>query len=377
MTGKKNSLHRVAVIGWELPPAFSGGLGIHTFNLFREMSKMVDVDVYVPKLGPLYQHYPFNVRTVELGVKEGVNPYLAGDFYDAVNAYNQKLARLTTVNGADIVHCHDWITFPAGISIKERFRVPLVVTVHSTEFDRSGGFYPQKWIMDIEGEGIRMADMVITVSQYTKKIIVEQYGIPGEKVTVVHNGVGNHFLELPPRNYSSTGSVLYFGRITAQKGPEFFIEAASKAVESIPGLKFVIAGTGDLMNKAREIAATALPPHSYRFTGFIDLDYAIDLYRSSDAFVLPAVSEPFGITVLESMSSGTPAIISRTTGVGESLRNVLKADFWDTDLIAEYIVGTVKYSGLRSTLGIEGMMEARHFTWKRAAEETLRVYMSL
>ncbi|MEM4108615.1 MAG: glycosyltransferase family 4 protein [Conexivisphaerales archaeon] len=394
---------KVAVIGWELPPFFSGGLGIHTFNLFSELSKMIDVDVYVPHLGPLYPfnsikskanndlagiygyyqfkvwrksgfnyswqlYYPFNVRFVEIGASEY-------NFYDAVERYNRAFDKID-INGADIVHCHDWITFRAGIKIKERFRVPLIVTVHSTEMDRSGGFYPQKWIMDIEKDGMREADRIIAVSQYTKKMIVDTYGIPKEKIFVVHNGVGRHFLELPPRNYHSTGRVLYFGRITAQKGPEFFIEAASKAIGMHPGIKFVIAGIGDLLNKTKEKAESALPHDSYRFTGFIDLNEALNLYRSSDAFVLPAVSEPFGITVLESMSSGTPAIISKTTGVGESLRNVLKADFWDTDMIAEYIVGIVKYSGLRSTLGMEGVLESKQFTWKRAADETLKVYRS-
>jgi len=366
---------KVAVIGWELPPAFSGGLGIHTFNLFGEMSKMIDVDVYVPKLGPLYPHYPFNVMAVDIGIRAAVNSYsVSYDFYEAVKRYNRELERISTINGAGIVHCHDWITFQAGMRIKERFKVPLVVTVHSTEMDRSGGFYPQRWIMDIEREGMKYADRVIAVSHYTKKMIMSNYGIEADKITVVHNGVGRHFLDLPPRDYRPTRNVIYFGRITTQKGPAFFIEAASKATEMVPGIKFIIAGTGELLNRIKEEARATLPRGSYEFTGFIELNEAIDLYRKSDAFVLPAVSEPFGITVLEAMSSGTPAIISRTTGVGESLRNVLRADFWDTDLIAEYIAGTVKYDGFRSTLGREGMSEARQFTWRRAAEQTLGVY---
>jgi len=367
---------KVAVIGWELPPAFSGGLGIHTYNLFGELSKIIQVDVYVPRLGLLFHHYPFNVRAIDIGMSVSYGPYgsISYDFLEAVNRYNRAIEEMSSINGATIIHCHDWITFKAGTRLKEKFKVPLIVTVHSTEFDRSGGFYPQKWIMDIEREGMKEADRVITVSHYTKKIIVNMYGIPADKVSVVHNGVGNHFLELPGRNYEQTGNVLYFGRVTAQKGPEFFIEAAAKAIEMYPNIKFTVAGTGDLLERVKEMARSELPVGSYRFTGFIDLNEAIRLYRSSDAFVLPAVSEPFGITVLEAMSSGTPAIISRTTGVGEALRNMLRADFWDTDLIAEYIVGTVKYRGLRETLGREGMLEARKFTWKRAAEETLEVY---
>lgn len=367
---------KVAVIGWELPPAFSGGLGIHTFNLFGEMSKLIDIDVYIPRIGPLYDHYPFNVRTVELGVgvRNGVYESLTYDFYEAINRYNRAFEEMDTINGASIVHCHDWITFQAGIELKERFNIPLVVTVHSTETDRSGGFYPQKWIMDIEREGMKEADRVIAVSHYTKKIIIDTYDIRPDKISVIHNGVGKHFLELPSRDYYPTGKVLYFGRITTQKGPTFFIESASKVIDLLPKVKFVIAGTGELLNRMKEAAKSALPRGSYEFTGFIDLNKAITLYRNSDVFVLPAVSEPFGITVLEAMSSGTPTIISRTTGVGESLKNVLKAEFWDTDLIAEYIAGTVRYRGLRATLGSNGMSEAKQFTWKRAAEETLKVY---
>ncbi len=367
---------KVAVIGWELPPAFSGGLGIHTYNLFGELSKTIQVDVYVPRLGPLFEHYPFNVRAIDIGMRASYGSYgsISYDFLKAVNRYNRAIEEMSSVNGATIVHCHDWITFNAGIRLKERFKLPLIVTVHSTEIDRSGGFYPQKWIMDIEREGMEEADRVIAVSQYTRRIIVDMYGIPADKISVVHNGVGKHFLELPSRNYLPTGNVLYFGRVTTQKGPEFFIEAASKAIQMHPNIRFTVAGTGDLLDKVKEEARSVLPKGSYEFTGFIDLYEALKLYRSSDAFVLPAVSEPFGITVLESMSSGTPAIISKTTGVGEALRNVLKADFWDTDVIAEYIVGTVKYRGLRETLGREGMLEAREFTWKRAADETLKVY---
>ncbi len=370
---------KVAVIGWEIPPAFTGGLGIHTFNLFGELSKFIDIDIYVPNLGPLYDHYPFNVRTIDIGVRENYEPYrtISYDFYEAVKRYNNLLSEIEDLRGANIIHCHDWITYRAGIELKEKFKVPLVVTVHSTEIDRSGGFYPQKWIMDIESEGLKIADRVIAVSHYTKKLIMNTYNIPADKISVVHNGVGKHFLRLPPKEYNSNGKVLYFGRITTQKGPFFFIEAASKAIEMYPKMKFVIAGTGDLLNEIKEKARIILPKGSYEFKGFVNYNEALNLYRISDVFVLPAVSEPFGITVLESMCSGTPAIISKTTGVGESLRNVLRADFWDTDVIGEYIAGVVKYRGLRKTLGLEGMFEAKQYTWEKAAKETMEVYTGI
>jgi len=370
---------KVAVIGWEIPPLFTGGLGIHTYNLFGELSKFIDIDLYVPNLGSLYDHYPFNVIPVEIGIKGKLGNYgsISYDFYGAVNRYNSLIGEINDLRGAEIIHCHDWITFRAGIELKEKFNLPLVLTVHSTEIDRSGGFYPQRWIMDIEREGMEMADRIIAVSHYTKKLIMNIYNIPSHKIYVVHNGVGKRFLSLPEKDYKSTGNVLYFGRITTQKGPFFFVEAAAKAIEMQRNLKFVIAGTGDLLDETKELAKRMLPEGSYDFKGFVDYNEAFNLYRNSDVFVLPAVSEPFGITVLESMCSGTPAIISKTTGVGESLRNVFRADFWDTDLIAEYIAGTVKYKALRKTMGIQGMIEARGFTWERAAMETLEVYKGL
>ncbi|MEM0138906.1 MAG: glycosyltransferase family 4 protein [Thermoplasmatales archaeon] len=370
---------KIAVIGWELPPAFSGGLGIHTLNLFSVISKFADVDVYIPRISLLYHTYPFHVRFVPLTYNGigGNYDLLIPEFNSAVKEYNEKVVKSFVSEGVNVIHCHDWITFNAGVELKEKYGIPLVVTVHSTEMDRSGNFYPQKWIMDIEGKGMRAADHIITVSDYTKRLVMETYKIPVEKITTIHNGLGKHFYFLPPKDYDLSGHVLYFGRVTMQKGPKFFIEAAKKVVEKFQGIKFVVAGTGEQMDEMRALAKELSISRNVIFTGFVDLSQAIHFYRTSDAFVLPAVSEPFGITVLEAMSSGTPAIISTTTGVGEALKNVLKADFWDTDLIADYIAGVLKYGSLRKTLGSIGQIEAKRFTWEAAALQTMEVYSEL
>ncbi|MEM0137645.1 MAG: glycosyltransferase family 4 protein [Thermoplasmatales archaeon] len=370
---------KIAVIGWELPPAFSGGLGIHTLNLYSIIGKVAEVDIYIPKVSLLYHTYPFHVIFVPLGGDVSVENYGLGipDFNSAVMEYNEKVVQTFVKDGVDVIHCHDWITFKAGIELKERYGIPLVVTVHSTEVDRSGNFYPQKWIMDIEEEGMKKADHIIAVSNYTKRLIMDTYKIPGEKITTVHNGLGKHFFFLPPKDYDLSGQILYFGRVTMQKGPKFFIEAAKKVVAKMKEVRFIIAGTGEQVGEMRTLSKELSIEKNVLFTGFVDLNQAIHYYRISDAFVLPAVSEPFGITVLEAMSSGTPAIISKTTGVGESLKNVLKTDFWDTDLISDYIIGVLKYRSLRKTLGSIGQIEAKRFTWENAALQTMEVYSAL
>jgi glycosyltransferase involved in cell wall biosynthesis len=370
---------KIAVIGWELPPAFSGGLGVHTINLFSVISKFAKVEVYIPRMAALYPSYPFSVRVIPLsnrGMKSNYEP-LMPNFNDAVLEYNQKVVSAFSPRGVDVMHCHDWITFNAGIALKEKYGIPLVVTVHSTEMDRSGNFYPQKWIMDIEEEGMREADHIIAVSDYTKKKVMDTYHISSGKITTIHNGLSKYFYYLPSKNYDLSGYVLYFGRITMQKGPKFFVEAAKKVTDKLNNVKFIVAGTGEQLEEMKSLARDLSIQRNITFTGFVNLSDAIHYYRTSDLFVLPAVSEPFGITVLEAMSSGTPAIISNTTGVGEALKNILKTEFWDTDLIANYIIGVLKYRSLRSTLGAVGQIEAKKFTWDNAAIETMEVYSSL
>ncbi len=366
---------KVSVLGWELPPAFAGGLGIHTINLFTIISKIMEVNLYVPDAPGLLQEYPFEVTRINTH-PNGNNYDRSNDFYELVLKYNDLIIS-DFKDDASIIHAHDWITFRAGVRLKKKTGKPLVVTVHSTEYDRSGNFNPQRRIMEIEEEGIREADRVISVSNYTKRIIHEQYGIDNNKIEVIYNGVSSSLYSNTDKNYDVTKRVLYFGRVTPQKGPKFFVEAARKVLTRRNDVVFVVAGTGDQLAEMKNSVRILGIEENFEFTGFVSENYSLKIYRDSDVFVLPAVSEPFGMTVLESMSTGTPTVISKTTGVGEALSNVLKCDFWDTDKMADYILAILNYKPLREVMGKRGRIEAMNFTWEKAAIKTMGVYNSI
>lgn len=365
---------RVSVLGWELPPSFSGGLGIHTINLFTNLADVLDINVYVPDFHQLRSSYPFTVTRVDFG--DLGEPYSRSkDFYDLVKQYNDKLVATFDPN-TDIIHAHDWITVPAALSLKKKYDLPVVLTFHSTEYDRSGNFNPQERIMKIERDGYNNADRIITVSGYTDKILRVLYGGHG-KTTIVYNGVSSSIFSNIRKNYNSNGRVLYFGRVTPQKGPTFFVELAREVLLVDSEVKFILAGTGDQYWQIREMVNRLGLEGNFEFTGFVTEESALKLYRDCDVFVLPAVSEPFGMTVLESMSSGTPAVISKTTGVGEALFNSLKCDFWDVDLMSDYVNSILRHRALREVLGERGRVEAINFSWEKAAIKTLGVYKSL
>ncbi len=370
---------KVSVIGWELPPAFAGGLGIHTINLYSILSRMIDIDLYVPYSEKLFDKYPFNVKKISVYKYRSNYEFssLKNTFMDEILYYNSRVIDEFDPKNVDLIHAHDWITYPAGIHLREKYGIPLIVTVHSTEFDRSGNFFPQKSIMNIESAGIKKADKVIAVSNLTKRTIIENYHADPGKINVIYNGIDSSFINNPSRSYEKTNKILYFGRITTQKGPKFFLEAAYKSLKINKNIKFVMAGTGDQLNEIKILSKRYGIYKNFYFPGFVPEELAMWYYRNADAFILPAVSEPFGMSVIEAMSAGTPVIISKTTGVGESLLNVLSADFWDTDLISNYILNLVEYKSLRSVLGSNGQMEAKLFTWDKTAMKTLEVYRSL
>ncbi|KJE49254.1 MULTISPECIES: glycosyltransferase family 4 protein [Acidiplasma] len=379
---------RISVIGWELPPAFSGGLGVHTINIFSIINKIFDVTLYIPDVSGLYPYYPFRVKRVKTNYKineknirnesyyTGFDGIKFHDFNEKIKYYNEMVVDQFDPE-TDIIHCHDWITFEAGIELKERYNKPLVITVHSTEIDRSGNFFPQKYIMDIERRGIKYADRIIAVSEYTQKMIIKYYNADPKKIYVVHNGIDNTFINMPQKSYDLYRNILYFGRITTQKGPRFFLDAAYRVIKKFPDIKFTFAGTGDQEPEMRRITGELGINRNVIFRGFVSFNEQIYYYKNSDVFLLPAVSEPFGMSVIEAMSTGTPAIISYTTGVGEALHNVFRSDYWDTELLSEYIISMLLHRGLRETMGINGQIEARKFTWESAAIKTMEVYRSI
>ena len=371
---------RVAMLGWEYPPFKAGGLATHCFGLTRSLAdRGVLVDFFMPKTKRSAVSDRSGLRIVEVGESE-VFPYdrpdvkeIGGGFFDAVYFYNDLvvscvLENSSRVGGYDVVHCHDWLTMKAGVALKGLLGVPLVVSVHSTEFDRSGWLFPNQWFVDIEREGMLVADRVIAVSHFTKRVIVERYGIDSGKVVVVHNAV------YPIAEGHKREIVLFLGRLTIQKGAEFFLRAARKVVDFEPDVRFVVAGSGDLLPRLISEAIDLGISDRVVFTGRLSDEEVRHIYGISSVYVMPSVSEPFGITALEAVSAGTPVIASRSAGFSEVFSNCLRVDFWDVDEMANKIVSLLRYEPLRRTLSVEGRREIELFTWDRVAGLTLDVY---
>ena len=367
---------KIAMIGWEYPPFKVGGLGTHCYGLTHGLAdKNVHIDFYMPKLRQKVKSDNKNIHIVEVGEAE-VFPYdrpddkaLGGKFFDAVYRYNELLVQ--RIKGKyDLIHCHDWLTMKAAVALKEKLDIPLVLTVHSTEYDRSGWIYPNQWFIDIEREGMEKADRIIAVSQFTKKVIIEKYGISPDKITVVHNAV------YPIGDGEKRNLVLFLGRLTIQKGPEFFLKTAKKVLE-YEDARFVIAGIGDMFPKLIEQAVHLGISNKVIFTGKLTEEEVKHIYKISSIYVMPSVSEPFGITALEAISAGTPTIVSKSAGVSEVLKNCFKVDFWDTDEMANKIIALLRYDSLRDTMRQSSKREIQLFTWDRVAERTLQVYRGL
>ena len=368
---------RVAMIGWEYPPFMVGGLGTHCYGLTRSLSDMgVKIDFYMPqtKNGATSENH--NLVIKEVG-ETTVFPYdrpesseIAGGFFDAVSRYNTLVA--TTVKGAyDVIHCHDWLTIQASITLKDLLGVPLILTVHSTEYDRSGWRHPNQWFIDIEKEGMEKADKIIAVSQFTKRTIIEKYGINPDKITVIYNAV------YPISEGKKQKVVLFLGRLTIQKGADVFLRAAKKVTEFEPDVRFVVAGTGDLLPELITQAVKLGISNRVIFTDHLTDGEMKHIYGVASVYVMPSVSEPFGITALEAISAGTPTIVSKTSGVSETFQNCLKVDFWDSDEIANKIISLLRYESLSTSLTENGRKEIELFTWDNVAEKTLDVYNGL
>jgi glycosyltransferase involved in cell wall biosynthesis len=296
---------------------------------------------------------------------------------EQVHRYATKVMEIATVEDFDLIHAHDWMTYPAGIAVAKSSGKPFIVHVHSTEFDRSGEHVNQS-IYDIERQGMHSADRVITVSNYTRNIIVGRYGVAPEKVEVVHNGVEHDTCSdsgSPHALPEKTGKiVLFLGRITMQKGPEYFLAAAKKVLEKMDDVKFIMAGDGDMTHGMVEYAAYLGIGHKVLFTRFLrgaDVDRA---YQMADLYVMPSVSEPFGITPLEALKHNVPVLISKQSGIAEVLTHALKVDFWDIDQMANKIAAVLKFPLLRRTLRDDGHSEVYKFRWEDAAAKIMGIY---
>jgi glycosyltransferase involved in cell wall biosynthesis len=384
------------MIGWEFPPFIAGGLGIHCLELTRGLARRdVDVDFYMPRVeaeerptSPGERHDHVDIQ--EVAASPSTSPYgpsqaggsragYGDDFNEAVRLYNDRVVQAFASRDADLLHCHDWITVPGALELRRRTGLPLVFTVHSTEYDRSAGLNPQSWVEDIERRGVREAQKVIAVSEYTKDLVEDRYGADPAKVRAIHNGV--NFTELhdaDDREYEGRdGTVLFLSRLVRQKGPLFFLEAAERVLEQAPQARFIVTGQGSMLEECIEYTIDHGIADRVHFTGYVADEDLADVYDRSEVYVLPSVSEPFGITVLEAMATGVPTIVSKTSGVGEALDHVLKVDFWDTDELADMILSLLDSQALREEMGSRGGQEVQSFAWEDTCQATHELYREL
>ena len=339
-------------------------------------SEIDDIDLalfsVLPEAGP-----PHHEDIDAIHERAATSADYSGNLVKQAEQYARFCTSISRAIDFDVIHAHDWLTYPAGLAVSRISGKPLVVHVHSTEFDRSGEHVNQT-VYNIERRGMHGAMRVIAVSHLTKGIVVNRYGVSESNVNVVWNGI-----DLEPgtngagRIDTKDKLVLYFGRITMQKGPEFFIAAAKRVLEVMPDVKFVVAGSGDLAERMIRMAAEMGIGHKVLFTGFLrgtDIDRVFSL---ADLYVMPSVSEPFGIAPLEAMSHDVPVLISRNSGVSEVLSHALKCDFWDVDDMANKIVAVLRHSPLSHALRDGGRFELRRITWNGAARKCEEIYEQL
>ncbi len=424
---------RVLMFGWEFPPHITGGLGTACYGLTKSLSKLgISVVFVVPKLfGEEDSSFmeilgagDISISQKELSQKEFLKkityieiasslvPYLSPQAYKQFfekkglrkeeitesifsekfsfsgkygKTIFQEVARYALVSSIiaqhqqfDVIHAHDWLTYPAGIAAKEVSGKPLVIHVHATEFDRSGENVNQA-VFDIEKYGMMMADRVITVSNYTREIVITKYGINPEKIFTVHNGVEpiqniEHFKLRKTLNHKI---VTFLGRITFQKGPDYFVEAAYKVLQKDTDVHFVMAGSGDMLERIIKRVAELRIGDKFHFAGFLKGNDVYSMYTMSDVYVMPSVSEPFGIAPLEAMQSEVPVIISKQSGVSEILNHAIKIDFWDVDAMSDAIYAMLHYNGINNMFRKYGKAEVENLKWDNAAFLIKKIYQKL
>ncbi|OFY56837.1 MAG: 4-alpha-glucanotransferase [Bacteroidetes bacterium RBG_13_46_8] len=425
---------RVLMFGWEFPPHISGGLGTACYGLTKGLHQIGGVDVLfvVPKAygdedqsrlslidaGEVtvssrmvdYKGFFKRIHFIEVG--SSIIPYTTPEEYEKMmskdvkgnrffvnTAFSGKLsfaggygpnlfqeianyAAIASVIGVshdfDVIHAHDWLTYPAGIAAKMVSGKPLIVHVHATDFDRSGGSV-NPGVFDIEKRGMEHADRVIAVSNLTRNIIIEKYGIDPDKVVTVHNAVEPlENREMLKREKSINDKIVTFlGRVTMQKGPEYFVEAAHLVLQKMKDVRFVMAGSGDMLKHIIHRVSALRIGDRFHFTGFLKGEDVFQMYSLSDVYVMPSVSEPFGISPLEAMQSNVPVIISRQSGVSEILEHAIKVDFWDIHAMADAIYGILQYNGLSSMLRNNVKEEVDNLKWDNAALKVKEVYNSV
>ena len=291
--------------------------------------------------------------------------------------YAQSAGNLGNTIDHDIIHAHDWLTYSPAVAAKQVSGKPLVVHLHATEFDRSGEHINQD-VYNIEHMGMHAADRVIAVSNLTRQIAIERYGVDANKINTVYNAVEPTNAErLIYKRHVKEKVVTFLGRVTFQKGPDYFVEAAYKVIQKDQNIRFVMAGSGDMLNRMIKRVASLGISTKFHFTGFLKGEEVNHMFSISDVYVMPSVSEPFGISPLEAMRSNVPVIISKQSGVAEILHHAIKVNFWDIDAMADSIYGLVHYPGLSKMFINHGKSEVDKLKWENAAFEVSRIYKEM
>ena len=410
---KPNRVHlfgmRILTFGWDYPPSRNGGLGVACFGLTRELTAAgIEVIYVLPKTqetiaGPRFL-FADTARTVKVRhVESYLRPYQALDtriytqegidssgkpiiksrtILEEVHRFAHQASLIAQEEEFDIIHAHDWTSYLAGVAAKIASGKPLILHVHATSFDQAASENVDPNIFKIEKEAFALADKIVAVSSWTRNIVIDKHGADPYKVEVVHNGCDTHEPErLPPTlaGLKAEGKkvVLYHGRITIQKGVDYFVRAARRVVDVDPNVVFVISGSGDMTTQIiNQVGATGLSKHVI-FAGALWETERDRMYQSADLVVMPSVSEPFGLVPLEALQHGTPSLITHQSGVGEVLTHVLKVDFWDVDEMANKILSALRYPVMRQQIVNEGKRDLHRLSWREAAQKVYHLYKSL
>ncbi|HSX28744.1 MAG TPA: glycosyltransferase family 4 protein [Candidatus Saccharimonadales bacterium] len=399
---------KILMLGWELPPYNSGGLGVACYKLCKALAAYgVEIDFAVP-YAAVHDNIDFMrvIPALPYSIEElrtFAGAYESGSFTTTVFAQpsahsahlprtlREQQARFTeAVQGIaakgnyDMIHAHDWLTYEAAIAAKKELAVPVIAHVHATEFDRSGEHHGNPLVHEIEQQGLNLADHVVAVSQLTKDIIVREYGLPADKVTVVHNAIdpqdfepvssANAYAYLAHMKAKGYKVVLSTNRFTVQKGMTYFLRAARDALSKNPKLLFLLCGSGEQYHELIELSTSLGIAENVIFSGFVRGKALRDAYEMADMFVMSSVSEPFGISALEAVGYGNVTLVSKQSGICEVVKNILTFDYWDVPKLANYIVATAEHESLRTTLKANARDEFQHFSWHTVAEKCQRLY---
>ncbi len=403
------------MLGWEFPPLHSGGLGVATKNLALSLSRrgvpvcfalpnfvftqikqqngheqefevagcdseltfeMIRIKSSIASPYVTSEQYADEVRTH--GGKDASGTLYGQNLMSEIERYAHEMDKLASERQFHLVHGHDWITFPAAVKVKQRQGTPFVAHVHATEMDRTGG-NPNQEIYDRERQGMEQADRIIAVSNYTKQLLQKHYGINGDKIAVVHNGAESvhNRIQNDFDRFKERKTVLFLGRVALQKGPDWFVKIARRVLDKERNVQFLIAGTGGMMpDVLKEIAHSGIGNHVIPL-GFLDEHGREEAFRNTDVYIMPSVSEPFGLSAIEAAQRGIPVIMSKQSGAREVLGHSLTADFWDVDKMAHFILAALHYRALHKTLSHKGRHEITHLSWDKQAEKMHGIYRDL